>query len=379
MHIEYLKYYVDFCKTKSISKTAEKFFMTPQGVSRALHQLEDEFGASFFIRKGNQTALTDAGELFHIYAIDMLSTFETAKRNISHKISLEDEDDQTRQIQLICTPCTSSYILDTLLGGPATVTEQVRKMQLRESNLFKIFSRIQRSDDPCIGLISYPRTDKYRNFVREATLENGLTLQKLICTPLTVLLSASDPLAQNNELSLSDLEGKSVVCLKDDVLLDALDDFIREDQLTDICSNPAVLYSQLYNNNGCAFIPAIAVYCPSVRSFSEFKMVPFGGESGMFSTCFALIAKPGTLNLPGAKDFINILNNYFMHTAQDNNSSLLSCCLLCSDREKAILTPPPRTKPSCNRRPVYSTSSVIGLGICRFPPSLGHAPMRQSA
>lgn len=40
MHIEYLYYFRDFSKSLSISKTAAEYYMTPQGLSRALHQLE---------------------------------------------------------------------------------------------------------------------------------------------------------------------------------------------------------------------------------------------------------------------------------------------------------------------------------------------------
>ena len=43
MHIEYLYYFRDFSKSLSISKTAAEYYMTPQGLSRALHQLEKDW------------------------------------------------------------------------------------------------------------------------------------------------------------------------------------------------------------------------------------------------------------------------------------------------------------------------------------------------
>ena len=37
MHVEYLYYFKDFSQTLSISKTAANYYMTPQGLSRAIH------------------------------------------------------------------------------------------------------------------------------------------------------------------------------------------------------------------------------------------------------------------------------------------------------------------------------------------------------
>ena len=62
MHIEYLYYFKDFSRTLSISKTAAHYFMTPQGLSRALHQLEKDFGVTLMTYQNNLISLTPAGE-----------------------------------------------------------------------------------------------------------------------------------------------------------------------------------------------------------------------------------------------------------------------------------------------------------------------------
>ena len=61
MHIEYLYYFKDFSRTLSISKTAAHYFMTPQGLSRALHQLEKDFGVTLMTYQNNLISLTPAG------------------------------------------------------------------------------------------------------------------------------------------------------------------------------------------------------------------------------------------------------------------------------------------------------------------------------
>ena len=62
MHIEYLYYFRDFSKSLSISKTAAEYYMTPQGLSRALHQLEKDFGITLMAYNNNAVTLTPAGK-----------------------------------------------------------------------------------------------------------------------------------------------------------------------------------------------------------------------------------------------------------------------------------------------------------------------------
>jgi AraC-like DNA-binding protein len=62
MRTEQLKYLVDVAETKSMSKTAEKMFVSPQAVSQSIRQLETELDIELFVRNSQGVSLTKLGE-----------------------------------------------------------------------------------------------------------------------------------------------------------------------------------------------------------------------------------------------------------------------------------------------------------------------------
>lgn len=62
MRIDYLRYLILVSETGSISQAAEKLYITQQGLSRIISNLEQEFGVPLFIRNNNRIRLTEAGE-----------------------------------------------------------------------------------------------------------------------------------------------------------------------------------------------------------------------------------------------------------------------------------------------------------------------------
>lgn len=61
MRIDYLRYFILVSETGSISQAAEKLYITQQGLSRIISNLEKEFGVPLFIRNNNRIKLTEAG------------------------------------------------------------------------------------------------------------------------------------------------------------------------------------------------------------------------------------------------------------------------------------------------------------------------------
>ena len=61
MRIDYLRYFILVSEIGSISQAAEKLYITQQGLSRIISNLEKEFGVPLFIRNNNRIKLTEAG------------------------------------------------------------------------------------------------------------------------------------------------------------------------------------------------------------------------------------------------------------------------------------------------------------------------------
>ena len=67
MDIRDLKVFQMIAFEKSVSKAAKKLYMTPQGVSKILKNLETEMGSQLFVRDKNGMSLTERGERFLVY------------------------------------------------------------------------------------------------------------------------------------------------------------------------------------------------------------------------------------------------------------------------------------------------------------------------
>lgn len=64
MNIEYLRYFLDVAQTKSITKAAKLNFISPQGMSRAMGELEKELDCKLLERFSNKLELSELGREF---------------------------------------------------------------------------------------------------------------------------------------------------------------------------------------------------------------------------------------------------------------------------------------------------------------------------
>lgn len=76
MKIEQMEYVVEIAKAGSISEAANKFFLTPSSLSQSIKSLEDELGATLFVRTNKGVALTAFGKEFSSYASAILMQIE---------------------------------------------------------------------------------------------------------------------------------------------------------------------------------------------------------------------------------------------------------------------------------------------------------------
>lgn len=76
MNFQQLKYYTVLCEIGSFSKAAESLFISQQGLSMAISNLEAEFSSKFFIRTPKGLVLTPDGEYFREWSLKMLDNLK---------------------------------------------------------------------------------------------------------------------------------------------------------------------------------------------------------------------------------------------------------------------------------------------------------------
>ena len=88
MDIEFLKTFIEVNNTRHFGKASDNLFITQSTVSARIRQLEDEVGASLFVRNRNDIQLTPAGQRLLKYAENIINTWSRARQ----EIAIEEED-----------------------------------------------------------------------------------------------------------------------------------------------------------------------------------------------------------------------------------------------------------------------------------------------
>ena len=116
MKLFQIEYFIAVCQYNSISQAADALLVSRPAVSRAVRDLEEEFGVVFFQRTTTGVALTDAGRLFYdkCLKIRLLLTELQTEMEV-YKCDAEDESDRTLHIGISFTarccmlPCLSDF------------------------------------------------------------------------------------------------------------------------------------------------------------------------------------------------------------------------------------------------------------------------------
>jgi len=82
MTIRHLKVFVSVCENKSITRAAEKLYMTQPAVSKIIKELEDYYGIKLFDRISRRLYLTEGGKNFLGYSIHVVSLFDEMEKGI---------------------------------------------------------------------------------------------------------------------------------------------------------------------------------------------------------------------------------------------------------------------------------------------------------
>mgnify|MGYP005797595851 FL=1 len=82
MDITILEYLIALEETGSLTRAAEKFFISPSALSQRLSREEQETGCTLFRRKDGQFIPTESGKIYLRYAREALRIREETYRRI---------------------------------------------------------------------------------------------------------------------------------------------------------------------------------------------------------------------------------------------------------------------------------------------------------
>ena len=75
MNIKDLEYFQVICQEKSITRAAKRMYLSPQGLSRILQNMENELNTTLLIRTKSGIRLTESGDALLMHAGEILQSY----------------------------------------------------------------------------------------------------------------------------------------------------------------------------------------------------------------------------------------------------------------------------------------------------------------
>lgn len=253
MELRHLRYFVAVAESRSLKLAAEeKLHTTQPSLSRQMRDLEEEVGATLFLRGPRGVELTPAGRIFLDHARVMLAQAEAAVHSARYAANL----------------VKPSFALGFMIGHDTTWLPETLKL-LRDE-LPNIHVVISTQNSPQLGAaVSQGRIDLA--FLRQEDGGPELEFRRLLDEPFEVYLSREHPLAAQDRISIQEIAGETFLSIsgaalsvmgKPPALRLVIDRFLKESGLTIRPShevdNVGAVMSLIASTGGVALLPAYA-------------------------------------------------------------------------------------------------------------------------
>ncbi len=183
-----------FCvitREQSISKASKILYMSPQGLSKIIKNLENELDARLMIRTNSGIELTESGKCFYERVQRILSDFEEMKSDILH--------------------------IEQRYAGDIDLLSAYGILRLVTPECINQF----RKDHPEIGFTyrEYPDCEVERKFLQKdgnvafsiGPFQNEVyDKTELVSFPMKLLVNQKHPLAQRSSVTIEDLKGEKL-------------------------------------------------------------------------------------------------------------------------------------------------------------------------
>lgn len=190
MQLDELRTFVTLAEVKNFTKTAERLLMSQPSVSLHIKNLEKEFQTELFIRSPKILKITPSGELFLERAKHIISIYEATKQDI-----LELHESVRGPLKIGASFTIGEYLLPSILVD----------LQKRYSEL-EIEITIGNTEE-IAGLVQQVQVDI--GLIEGEVHHKDVTVVPFMEDELFIVASSTHPLANKEELDISDLQHQS--------------------------------------------------------------------------------------------------------------------------------------------------------------------------
>ncbi|WP_180326698.1 LysR family transcriptional regulator [Raoultibacter phocaeensis] len=297
MNIEYLHYFLDVAKTKSITRAAKLNFISPQGMSRAMNELEKELGCELLIRYSNKLVLSPIGEELAPKIADVVDGYTGILEYAAAKSQVQLTGGHSIQLE-----CQNVAMLAFLTQQAKDYIFGCRDIHFRESQNSQIRHDLLANNandpagaNPIIGLVCFFNQDRSTNMGGIDDLEEkGYQYRPYLKTYDKVMVNAQSPLAKKDTLSDEDIVSKPLVSTNT-YLYSVLSKRFGQSAIEFSSSDFSLRKSMVERDSAVSFLPAIAALTMAdeagfvlrdMEHSYEVEIGFVGMESDLESSCF---------------------------------------------------------------------------------------------
>lgn len=193
MDLNVLKYYVVTADCGSIAQAAKKLYISRQGLTKALHRLEEEINCPLLSSYHEPITLTSAGQILLQHAQILLKEWETTQQEL-----IQLSQNQPRILRVgYGTMCANLWPVDHIASF------------MKENPGIEIRSSLMRPDE----LTEQLANGKLDMIVTSAYPRGAYHYELLARQTLYILMPIGHPLSVKKRITAADLEGQTLFFL----------------------------------------------------------------------------------------------------------------------------------------------------------------------
>ncbi len=201
MRMEQLRYLVEVAEAKSMSKAAERLFVSPQAVSKGIRQLEEELDVTLLVRTSTGAELTRLGESVVVLAANMLRDEMQMNRLIAAD-KQHGQEDNTFTIRICSTSAIINLMLPDIIAKFSHMGIKLIPNIYTVNTLSEVFEHVE-SGKCGLGLVTYNEEALIRQF---AAYQDSLHMDLLVRDEQVVVMDAHVHRPERDVLAIEEFD-----------------------------------------------------------------------------------------------------------------------------------------------------------------------------
>lgn len=307
MRIDDLRYLVAIAEFGSINKAAKHLFISQQGLSQAVQQLEKYFNVDLLTRKANKVYFTEPGKKVLQFANEVLDKHDELL-SLLKPFSYDETAELDKEITMVySTPFLTATILLGLVQH-FHVKYPNFKLQITDKRPSEIITNV-RNNRNIIGLFNIPEFKFDSRFFEE----NNLIFEKLFECNLVLCTSKLSPLADKVSVSVNDIAKSKFAILDFEQEIDIANYIFANIEKPDLIlktKNRELYLDTIANGNAVGFYNT---FLETFINSNNVITIPFDPPIKIF---VGLLCNNNLNISPKSQWFVKLLRQFVIKTAE---------------------------------------------------------------